>query len=270
MRREPHPPRWPGQEADHPERVQKILSRAGYGSRRDADALVAAGRVRVNGELALPGAKADAARDTITVDGVVVRLRAAAAARRYIALYKPRGVLSDNAPGEHRTVLELIPDSQGLYPVGRLDLDSEGLILLTDDGDLAQRLSHPRYEHEKEYEVLVAGEPDDEVLERWRRGIMLEDPDGREPARRTRPAQVERLEARGSRGGGRETWLRVVLQEGRKRQIRRVAQALGCPARRIVRVRIGPIRLLRLKPGEWRILSAEEVKLLQQLKREAR
>jgi 23S rRNA pseudouridine2605 synthase len=185
-------------------------------------------------------------------------------AHRYIALNKPRGVLSDRSSGGvRRTVFDLVDDSDGLYPVGRLDLESEGLILLTDDGELALHLSHPRYEHEKEYDVLVAGEPDEETLERWRGGIVLADPEGREPTRRTAPARVDRgaTEPRG-------TWLRIVMREGRKRQIRRVAQVLGHPAIRIVRTRIGPIRLGRLRAGESRALSPEEIRLLERVKRE--
>ena len=257
--KQPHRPQRGAPASGGAERLQKILSRAGYGSRRAAEELIAAGRVRVNGQVAALGAKADAAADNITVDGEPIHVRQGP--HRYIALYKPRGVISDNVPGgDRRTVLELVPDSKGLYPVGRLDVDSEGLVLLTDDGDLALHLSHPRYEHDKSYDVLVQGEPDAETLERWRRGVMLEDPDGREPPRKTAQAQVTLTSA------GEQSWLRVVMHEGRKRQIRRVAQVLGHPALRIVRTRLGPIQLGRLKAGEWRALSPEEVRLLQAVK----
>jgi 23S rRNA pseudouridine2605 synthase len=138
--------------------------------------------------------------------------------------------------------------------VGRLDADSEGLILLSNDGDLVNRLTHPRFEHEKEYHVFVQGRPDDATLSRWRRGVMLED-------HTTLPAHVSIM-----RGEGEGTWLRVVMQEGRKRQIRDTASLLGYPVRRLIRVRVGPIRVGDLKPGEWRHLNRQELRALNQLK----
>ena len=155
------------------ERLQKILARAGYGSRRSCEELISAGRVRVNGQAVGLGDKADAAKDKITLDG---RLVTQAETLVYVALYKPRGVISTVSDPELRpAVRDLVPVEGTLYPVGRLDFDSEGLVLMTNDGDLANKLTHPRYEHEKEYRVLVAKQPDGEQLSLWRRGVVLED-----------------------------------------------------------------------------------------------
>ena len=155
------------------ERLQKILARAGYGSRRSCEELISAGRVRVNGQAVGLGDKADAAKDKITVDGRAVKQ---AESLVYVALYKPRGVISTvSDPDLRPAVRDLVPVEGTLYPVGRLDFDSEGLVLMTNDGDLANKLTHPRYEHEKEYRVLVAKHPDPEQLNLWRRGVVLED-----------------------------------------------------------------------------------------------
>lgn len=231
------------------ERLQKILARAGFGSRRASEGLISAGRVSVNGQVAQLGSKADPARDAIRVDGRRVSI---AQDFVYIALYKPRGVLSTTSgPDQRRKVTDLVPGSEHLHLVGRLDLESEGLILLTNDGELTQRLSHPRYEQEKEYRVLVARRPDQEQLATWRRGVVL--PDGA----RSRPADVriEKLQGKG-------TWLRVVMHEGRKRQIREIAGLLGLPVVKLVRVRIASLHLGSLKSGEWRNLDAKEVQAL--------
>jgi 23S rRNA pseudouridine2605 synthase len=231
------------------ERLQKILARAGLGSRRACEDLIRQGRVAVDGRVAELGQKADPDRDRITVDGAPVQVKRR---RTYVALHKPRGVLSDEGDGTGRltTARDLVPLEGRLFPVGRLDLRSEGLILLTDDGGLANRLTHPRYEHDKEYHVYVEGCPDDDVLERWRKGVFLD-------GRRTAPADVSVL-----RREKRHTWLRVVLREGRKRQIRRVGAMLGHPVHRLIRVRIGPLHLGNLKAGQWRRLTDAEVKAL--------
>jgi 23S rRNA pseudouridine2605 synthase len=202
--------------------------------------------VRVNGQLAILGSKADPAKDSITLDG---KLLPKAEQLVYIALHKPRGVLSTvEAPDPRPTVRDLVPLPGTLFPVGRLDVDSEGLIILTNDGDLANRLTHPRYGHEKEYRVLVARHPDEQQLETWRRGIVLSD------GYRTAPARVwvESLSGKGA-------WLRVVLLEGRKRQIRETGSHIGLPIVRIVRVRIGSLQLGRLKAKEWRPLTEQEI-----------
>lgn len=235
------------------ERLQKILARAGYGSRRANEELIQAGRVRVNNQMAVLGTKADVETDTITVDGVSIGR--ALPQFIYIALHKPRNVLSDEDPNDsRRTVRDLVNIPGHLFAVGRLDFDSEGLILLTNDGLLANRLTHPRYEHEKEYRVLVAVRPDEEQLETWRRGVVLED------GYRTQPAKVT-LEGLSGKG----TWLRVILKEGKKRQIREVGKRIGLPVVRIVRIRIGTLELGGLHPREWRNLTPAEVRSLKDL-----
>jgi len=224
------------------ERLQKILARAGFGSRRASEVLLREGRVFVNGRPARLGESADAERDKITVDGIRVR---GGRAPSYFALNKPVGVVSTNRAQDGRpTVVDLVASPRRLFPVGRLDADSEGLILLTDDGDLAQELSHPRYGHEKEYRVQLDRAPDERQLEAWRRGVVLDD------GRRTAHAVVHR------EGKGVNAWIRVVLTEGRKRQVRRTAEALGLRVRRLIRVRFGPLRLGDLAPGEWRAVPA--------------
>jgi pseudouridine synthase len=239
------------------ERVQKVLARAGFGSRRHCEELIRQGRVTVNGQAVKLGQKADPERDRITVDGQPVQIEQAFT---YVALYKPRDVLSAERDdsGRNQTVRDLVPLSGHLYPVGRLDLNSEGLILLTNDGELANVLTHPRYEHPKEYRVDVEGHPDDETLDRWRRGLFLD-------GRRTAPADVAVIGHKKD-----HTRLRVVLREGRKRQIRRIAAKLGHPVRRLVRVGIGPVQLGDLKPGEWRHLTGRELEKLRELKRRSK
>ena len=232
------------------ERLQKILARAGYGSRRNCEELISAGRVRVNGLAVGLGDKADAAKDKITLDGRTVTQ---AETLVYVALYKPRGVISTVSDPELRlAVRDLVPVAGTLYPVGRLDFDSEGLVLMTNDGDLANKLTHPRYEHEKEYRVLVAKQPDVEQLNLWRRGVVLED------GFRTGPAGVYVVSKH-----GKGAWLDVTLKEGHKRQIREMGIQTGLPVVRIVRVRFGELRLGSLKPKEWRHLTPQEVQALQ-------
>ncbi len=231
------------------ERLQKILARSGYGSRRRCEEYITAGRVRVNGQVAGLGQKADPVVDQITLDG---RRIGAAEEPAYIAMYKPRNVISsvEDEMGR-KTVRDLVPDTRHLYPVGRLDWDSEGLILMTNDGDLTNRLTHPRYGHLKEYRVLLARRPDPAQLETWRRGVVLED------GYKTAPAQVF-MEASAGKGA----WLRITMGEGRKRQIREIGSLLGLPVVRIIRVRIGSLRLGNLKPGEWRRLTPAEIEAL--------
>jgi 23S rRNA pseudouridine2605 synthase len=234
------------------ERLQKIMAKAGLGSRRACEALISARRVRVNGQIANLGDKADPQKDRILVDGNPLPV---IEPKKYIALYKPRGVVSTVSTTDTRqTVTDLVNDPCHLYPVGRLDVDSEGLILLTNDGELANRLSHPRYEHEKEYRVLVARRPDAEQLASWQRGVVLED------GHRTAPAQVQVIDT-----AGKGTWLRVILREGRKRQIRETGSQIGLPVVRIIRVRIGSLLLGQLRPREWRHLSNNELHELYKL-----
>jgi 23S rRNA pseudouridine2605 synthase len=228
------------------ERLQKLLAQAGHGSRRACEELIKAGRVSVNGRLAELGSKADPGRDRITLDGNPLSL---AEPQVYIALYKPRGIISAvESPDPRPTVRSLVDIPERIYPVGRLDADSEGLILLTNDGDLANRLTHPRYEHEKEYRVLVARRPDEDQLSAWRNGVVLEDDF------RTAPAQVELVSL-----AGKGAWLRVIMKEGHKRQIRETGLRIGLPVVRIIRVRIGALLLGGLKPRQWRMLTPAEI-----------
>lgn len=228
------------------ERLQKLLAQAGFGSRRACEEFIIAGRVYVNGKVAILGQKADLAVDTVTMDSKPLPKREALT---YIALYKPRNVLSAaEGQDDRQTVRDMIPVEGHLYPVGRLDFDSEGLILMTNDGALTNKLTHPRYGHEKEYRVLVARRPDEEQLNAWRRGVVLEDGD------KTLPADVRFIST-----SGKGAWIRVVMGEGKKRQIREVGKLLGLPVVRIIRTRIGTLRLGDLKPRQWRFLTEEEV-----------
>ena len=231
-----------------PERLQKILAQAGYGSRRACEDFISAGRVRVNGQIATLGQKADPATDRITVDGKPI---AAAESMTYVALYKPRNVLStvERERGDDRQTVRDLVDAPGhLYPVGRLDFESEGLVLMTNDGELTHQLTHPRYGHSKEYKVLLARRPDQDQLEAWRRGVVLED------GYKTAPVDV-RFESAQGKGA----WVRVIMGEGRKRQIREICKQLGLPIVRILRVRIGALKLGNLKPRQWRYLTMQEV-----------
>ncbi|MFH2102981.1 MAG: pseudouridine synthase [Chloroflexota bacterium] len=229
-----------------PERVQKILARAGYGSRRNCEMMISGGRVRVNGVVATLGTKADPAVDEISVDGKSVRAEERTV---YVALYKPRGIISAvTSPDRRQSVRELVPIPESIFPVGRLDVDSEGLTLMTNDGELTNRLTHPRYEHEKEYRVLVARHPDEEQLAVWRQGVVLSD------GHRTAPAKVQ-AESKFGKG----TWLRITLREGRKRQIREMGGLTGLPVVRIIRIRIGTLLLGKMKPRQWRYLTSQEI-----------
>ena len=233
------------------ERIQKLLAQAGFGSRRACEAYLVQHRVRVNGKLADLGAKADPDHDTITVDGRRVRIEAQ---KIYVMLNKPMGVVTTNEDEfGRRIVRDLIPIEGHLYSVGRLDADSEGLVLLTNDGELANALTHPRYEHEKEYQVLVEGRPVESTLKQWRRGVVLE-------GQPTASAHVEVISAEGQ-----QTWLRVVMHEGRKRQIREVAGMLGHRVKYLRRVRIGSLAMGALKTGRWRHLTSSEVRQLRSL-----
>jgi len=229
------------------ERVQKILAAAGYGSRRACERYIQTGRVSVNGEIVTLGAKADPAKDKVTLDGNPV----VSEKHVYVMLNKPRGVVSSlNPQGDRKTVRDMVSMEGRLYPVGRLDADSEGLVLLTNDGEMTNRLTHPKYGHSKEYEVLVDGYPKEEQLKTWRRGVVLD-------GEWTSSAKVKLI-----RKGASGTWLNVIMQEGKKRQIRRTAQAIGLHVKKLVRTRIGPLRLGNLKVGEWRVLNHAEVEAL--------
>jgi 23S rRNA pseudouridine2605 synthase len=241
--------------AEGRQRLQKILAAAGYGSRRACEEIIRQGRVQVNGRVVTEmGTKVDPHRDEIRVDGAPL---SRPEEKVYLILHKPPGYISTvHDPWGRPTILDLVPHRGRLYPVGRLDAESEGLLLLTNDGQLTHRLTHPRYEHEKEYLVLVDGHPSETVLSQLRRGVNLEEG-------RTAPAKVSRA----SRKEGLETppgatWLRMVIHEGRKRQIRRMCAAVGHPVQRLIRVRMGPLRLGTLKPGQWRRVTQRELAAL--------
>ncbi|MCC7126888.1 MAG: rRNA pseudouridine synthase [Acidobacteria bacterium] len=231
-------------------RLQKILSTAGVASRRASEQLIAEGRVMVNGETVRGlGSKADPARDDIRVDGRRIRTDIR---HRYILLYKPRGYVTTRHDPEGRpTVIDLLGRDVGyVYPVGRLDYDSEGLLLLTSDGALAEHLTHPRHEVAKLYEVIVMGAPEQEAIDKLRRGIYLD-------GHRTAPAEVY---VHGTVKGARPTTrLTITLREGRNRQVRNMCQAVGLPVRDLRRIQIGAIGIGRLRPGEWRELTPREV-----------
>ncbi len=233
-------------------RLQKALADAGVASRRHAELLIEAGRVAVNGQIVREmGVQVDPARDEIRVDGRPVR---AAREFTYLLLHKPSNFLTTvSDPHGRPTIMQLVPRDKRLFPVGRLDLESEGLVLLTDDGELANRLMHPRYEHEKEYRVLAEGRVPNEAIEKLRAGVELDDG-------RTAPARVQLVEHVSG-----DTWLDIVLREGRKRQLRRMLERVGHPVKRLIRVRIGPLHLGDLPAGQWRALSAAELRQLRHI-----
>jgi 23S rRNA pseudouridine2605 synthase len=227
------------------ERLQKILAQAGLGSRRTCEDLIAAGRVRVNGEVATLGTRADAETDAIEVDGALVGVRQGLV---HYLLNKPAGVVTTASDPQGRpTVVGLAPAEPRVYPVGRLDADTEGLLLLTNDGDLAHRLTHPSFGVDKEYLAEVEGSPSRGAVRRLREGVELDDGP-------TAPAKVSLV--------GEHT-LRITIHEGRNRQVRRMCDAVGYPVRRLVRVRIGSLSDRRLAPGEWRELTQAELRALE-------
>lgn len=243
------------------DRLQKLLSQWGIASRRHAEEMIQAGRVRVNGEIAHLGQKADPQSDRITVDGKLIKTTNRPA-QVYLLLNKPAGVVSTCSDPQGRpTAIDLLPTllqkGQGIYPVGRLDADSTGALLLTNDGDLAFRLIHPRHSVPKTYHVWVEGQPPEKILQIWREGVILD-------SKKTLPCQIRVLET-GSKGNS--TLLEVILKEGRNRQIRRVAEQLGYPVIQLHRTAIGAIQLQlpkqRLLPGEYRYLTDAEINFLQ-------
>ena len=252
------------------ERLQKVLAHAGVASRRAAEQLIQQGRVSVNGAVVAElGVQVDPVRDRVAVDGrplIGTPAQSPDHAYTYLALNKPVGVVSTARDPEGRpTVVELVqrqPRRPGrraprLYPVGRLDADSEGLLLFTDEGELTYRLTHPRYGVEKEYLALVRCPPDERLVAPLREGVLLDDG----PARAVW-AEVVRAARADEDGAGAGALVRVVLHEGRKRQVRRMLAAVGCPVLRLRRVRVGPIHLGGLPPGESRPLRSREVRLL--------
>ena len=229
---------------DHPEgeRLQKLMARAGVGSRRACEDLIVQGRVTVNGQRAELGRRIDPESDEVEVDGALLVLGGTLV---HYLLNKPRGVVSTAAdPQGRRTVVHLVPDRPRVFPVGRLDTDTEGLLILTNDGPLTYRLTHPRFGVEKEYVAEVEGRPEPGDVRRLRRGVELDDG-------LTAPARVALMSP---------STLRITIHEGRNRQIRRMCEAIGHPVRRLVRIRIGPITDRRLAVGTWRELTPVEVR----------
>jgi pseudouridine synthase len=224
------------------ERLQKLIAGSGHCSRRKAETLLREGYVRVNGIVARLGEQADPARDQISIDGHPL---AAPPSSLTLLIHKPAGVLCTcSDPQGRHTVLDLLPDhwrhNAGLHPVGRLDADSRGALLLSNDGNLTLRLTHPRYGHQKTYRVWVEGHPSPDTLDRWSRGVPL---DGVASA----PVEIRSLKR-----ARQATLLEVVMREGRNRQIRRTADLLGHPVRDLLRVAIGPVALGQLEEGQWR------------------
>jgi len=235
--------------ADEGERLQKILARAGIGSRRVSEGFIAEGRVTVNGEVAVLGRRVDPHRDRVMLDGVPVVVDANVV---HWVLNKPAGcVTTASDPQGRPTVIDFVPDQPRVFPVGRLDLDSEGLLILTNDGDLAQLLTHPSHGVEKEYFVEVEGTPSPAELRRLREGIELDDGP-------TLPARVKILQESATGTAA----LSIVVKEGRKRMVRRMFAAVGHPVVRLARTRIGPLRDPHLAPGTWRTLATGEVRAL--------
>ncbi len=233
------------------ERLQKLMAQANIASRRASEEMIRQGRVQVNGRPAQIGDKADPETDTITVDGQRLKFDTP---KRYIVFNKPRNVLSTNkapAGDDRATVRQLIPVEGHLFTIGRLDAESEGLMVLTNDGDLANKLSHPRYEHTKTYKVVVYGQPSQETLDKWERGVYLEEG-------RTAPCSI-RIQTQDTD----TTTLRIVMIEGKKHQIRRIAAMLGHPVKQLTRTYIGQLGLGTLKRGMWYELDAHEVNAMQ-------
>lgn len=226
-------------------RLQKVLAQAGLGSRRVCEDLIERGRVRVNGERAVLGRRVDPEHDVIEVDGAQIGVRPGLV---HYLLNKPTGVITTASDTHGRpTVTELVPADPRVFPVGRLDADTEGLLLLTNDGDLAHRLTHPSFGVDKEYLVEVEGAPSRGALRALREGVDLEDGP-------TAPAKVSVLDG---------NVLRITIHEGRNRQVRRMCEAVGHPVRRLVRTRIGPLADHALQPGAWRPLTQDEVRALE-------
>jgi len=227
------------------QRLQKVLAAAGLGSRRTCEILIEEERVSVNGEVAVLGRRVDPETDRIEVDGGRVPVRPGLVS--YL-LNKPRGVVSTASDPQGRpTVVQLVPSEPRIFPVGRLDTDTEGLLILTNDGDLAHRLTHPSFGVDKEYLAQVEGTPSPADLRRLRMGIELDDG-------LTAPARASVV----SSGA-----VKLVIHEGRNRQVRRMMEAIGYPVLRLVRTRIGPLADRKLKPGEWRVLDVDEVRALE-------
>jgi len=228
-----------------PERLQKVLAKVGIGSRRVCEDLIDEGRIKLNGVVATLGDRMDPAVDRVEIDGVLVGV---APGMVYYLLNKPAGVVTTASDPQGRpTVIEIVPTDPRVHSVGRLDMETEGLLLLTNDGDLTHRLTHPSFGVEKEYLAHVRGRPSRGAVRQLREGVKLDDG-------MTAPASVSLMAP---------DMLRLVIHEGRNRQVRRMCEAVGYPVERLVRTRIGPLRDIHLSPGEWRELTQSEVRSLE-------
>jgi 23S rRNA pseudouridine2605 synthase len=236
----------PGDQAADGVRLQKVLAQAGIGSRRACEELIGAGRVTVNGEVAQLGRRVNVDHDHLEIDGVPLSVKPGLV---YYLLNKPAGVVSTASDPQGRpTVVGLVPPEPRVFPVGRLDAATEGLLVLTNDGDLAHHLTHPRFGVDKEYVAVVSGSPSAAELRRLREGVQLDDGP-------TAPARVALMAP---------NQVRMVIHEGRNRQVRRMCDAIGHPVERLIRTRIGPLSDRRLPPGQWRPLTPAEVRSLEQ------
>lgn len=231
----------------HPdgERLQKVLARVGIGSRRICEDLIAEERVKVNGEIAVLGRRVDPEHDLVEVDGAPIGIRPGLV---HYLLNKPAGVVTTASDPQGRpTVIDLVPAEPRVFPVGRLDMDTEGLLLLTNDGELANRIAHPSHGVDKEYLAEVEGSPSRAALRQLREGVELDDG-------RTAPAAATLVDG---------SLVKLTIHEGRNRQVRRMLDAVGHPVTRLIRVRIGPLTDRRLAPGSWRALTGDELRALE-------
>lgn len=241
------------------QRLQKLIAAAGIASRRHAEELITAGKVTVNGEVVNKlGAKADPEKDHVKVNGKLINPQLKSREKIYVLLNKPKGYLSSVSDPEGRPlVTELLPPSLGrIHPVGRLDFNTEGLLLLTNDGEFTNFITAARNQVEKVYEVKVKGVPSDAAIERLRRGVTLED------GTRTAPAKITKVSETQT-----NAWYEVILHQGRNQQIRRMFELIGHSVLKLRRARIGFLRDDKLKPGHWRFLSPPEVKAIHRLRR---
>jgi 23S rRNA pseudouridine2605 synthase len=233
------------EEAATTEKLQKVLARLGVASRRAAEEMILEGRVQVNEEVATLGQRITSTTDLVVVDGVQISIKPDLV---YYLLYKPVDVISTASdPQGRKTVVDLVPDKPRVFPVGRLDRETEGLLLLTNDGEMTHRLTHPSFGVPKEYFVSVSGKVSRSALRSLREGVELEDG-------KTAPAKVSEVE---------KGLLRIVIHEGRNRQVRRMCAKVGHPVNRLIRTRIGPITDRKLVPGSWRALTMEEIRNLE-------
>ena len=233
------------EEAATTEKLQKVLARLGVASRRAAEEMILEGRVQVNEEVATLGQRITSTTDLVVVDGVQISIKPDLV---YYLLYKPVDVISTASdPQGRKTVVDLVPGKPRVFPVGRLDRETEGLLLLTNDGDMTHRLTHPSFGVPKEYFVSVSGKVSRSALRSLREGVELEDG-------KTAPAKVSEVE---------KGLLRIVIHEGRNRQVRRMCAKVGHPVNRLIRTRIGPITDRKLVPGSWRALTMEEIRNLE-------